>query len=126
MRGGIAGYVYVFVRDNFDALDMASGFKNLFQNLLGNARIHSANIQRSLVWLGCGTADEPPSRSGRGHTGNRHRRSDGRRNRVCVLRDNDWGKRWRRHMAGLIPLARSIILVLRHDEMNFAGASSST
>lgn len=29
-------------------------------------------------------------------------------------------------MAGLIPLARSIILVLRHDEMNFAGASSST
>lgn len=44
------------VRDDLDALDVASRLEDLAQNILRDTGIQSTNIQRPLVGLGRGTA----------------------------------------------------------------------
>lgn len=91
---------YILVRDNLNALDMTGGLEDLAQDLLGDARVQATNIQRTLVGLGSGTTTERAAAAGRDDAAliaaGAHRRGDGGRDGVSVLRDV---KRRGRHMS---------------------------
>jgi hypothetical protein len=78
----------VLVGDDLDAQDMADGVKDLLQHLLRHARVQAADVQRPLVGLGRGSANEAAGTLGRHDVlaavhGRRHGRGDG----IGVLRD---------------------------------------
>jgi hypothetical protein len=57
---------HIFVWDDFDTLHMASCFKDLLQNVLGDSAIQATNIKSSLVWLRS-SATHITTSAGRGH-----------------------------------------------------------
>ena len=90
---------HVLIRDDLNALNMASGLKDLAQHILRDAGVQSSHVQRPLVrFRGC-TASIGGSAGGRHDaalvSASTHGRGDGRRDGVVVLRDME---RRRRHM----------------------------
>lgn len=112
----------ILVGDDFDVLDMASGLKDLTENILSNTRVQASDVQGALVWLG-GSPTRHVARGvarGRQHAG-RHGRADGRGDRVGVLRDDDGGQGrrghvllWRALVAAVIARRASRSRLLRH------------
>ena len=100
---------HVLVGNNFDVLHMASGLKDLSEHVFSNAGIQATNVQCPLVWFGRRPSDKASSTVGRHHSIFSHRRSYSGRDGVCVLRDDDWRKRWGWHMSAL----RVAILISR-------------
>jgi hypothetical protein len=60
------------VRDNLDALDVASGLENLAQNVLGDTGVQASDIQCPLVRLRRSTARGVTSSAGGRHDTTRH------------------------------------------------------
>lgn len=103
---------YILVGNDLDTLHVPGGFKDLPQDVFGDASIKTSNIQSALVWFGSSPTDKAAG-AGRGHHVAGHRRGDRRRNRIGVLGDHDRGKRWWRHMCRIcLPVALGPIELL--------------
>lgn len=86
------------VGDDLDALDMASGFEDLTQNVLGDPRVQTTNVQCPLVRFRRSTARGVASSAGGRHDTTRHGRADRSRDGIGVLWDDHRGERGRRHV----------------------------
>lgn len=86
---------YVLVRDNFDILYVAGGFKDLAQDILGHTRIQTTHVESSLIRLGRSTSREGTGAGGGHDIVAAHGGGNGGRDRVVVGRDM---QRRRRHM----------------------------
>jgi hypothetical protein len=99
----------ILVRDDLNTLDVTGRLENLTKHVLGDPRIQPTNIQGSFVrFRGGATRDVAWSTAGRRHDIGAHRRANGRRDRVRILRDDDGRKRWWRHVL-LLALVASIV-----------------
>ena len=104
---------YVLIRNDLDADDMASSLKDLFQDILGDARVKTTNVQGPLVWFRGSPAYETTGAGGRHHISG-HRRGNGGRDGVGVLGNHHGraGRRWHVGRIGLtIALGRIVLLV---------------
>ena len=52
---------HVLVWDDLDALHVTGGLENLSENFFRNSWVQTTNIERSLVWLRCGSSDQSSS-----------------------------------------------------------------
>lgn len=95
------------VRDDLNALDVASGLEDLTENIFGHTRVESTNVQSPFVRLRGGTARSVAgaSSAGRRHDSTRHGRADSSRDGVRVLRDDDRSEGGRRHVLSVALLA---------------------
>lgn len=91
-RGG-ANITYVLVGNNLDVLDVPSSLEDLSQDILGDARIQAADIERTLVRLWGGATRERTPAGRRHDLVAAHRRGDGCGNRIVVGR-NVKRRRW--------------------------------
>jgi hypothetical protein len=84
------------VRDDLDALNVASRLEDLTQHIFRDAWVQSSHVQRALVRLGgCTTGHVARAAAGGRHGGHGpagQGRAHGGRDRVGVLGD-DWGER---------------------------------
>lgn len=88
---------YILIGNDLDADHVARGLKNLFKNILRHSWVQSTDVEGSLVGLGGRATNVATSASGRHHVAG-HGRSDGRGDRVRVLRDDHRRSRWGRHV----------------------------
>ena len=116
--GGYAGGLsvrrtHILVGDDLHADHVASGFKDLLEDVLSDPRVQPTHIQGSLVWFRSRSADISTSACGGHHINSGHGRGHGGGNRIGILGNYHRGTRGRGHM-GLVALAialRSIVLL---------------
>ena len=103
--GGVKSYTCILVRNDFDALDMASRLEDLPQHVLGDARVQASHIQGPFVRLRSGaTRDVAGTATGWRHDIGAHWGADCSGNGVVVLRDADFvsaSEHWQSVAAGL-------------------------
>lgn len=103
---------HVLIRNDLNADNVSSSLKNLFQDILSDPGVQTANIKSSLVWL-WGSPAHVPAGAGWGHHVSRHRRGDRRGNRIGILRDHNRRARGRRHMGRIgLTVALSPVVLL--------------
>lgn len=76
---------------------MARGFEDLFEDILSHPGVQTTDVESSLVRLR-GRPAHKPTRAGRRHHVPGHRRGDGGRDRVGILRNHHGRARRRRHV----------------------------
>lgn len=117
---------YVLVRDDLDVLHVSSGLEDLPENLFGNPRVQTANVQSSFVGLGGSAPDGAASAHGRSKAveavGIRHVH----RERVVVLGDVEAERRLGGHALAVaileaLRLARHGAHGGRHGELRRGG-----
>lgn len=103
---------HVLIRDDLHADNVSSSLKDLFQDILSDPLVKTANIKSSFVWL-WGSSAHVPAGAGWGHHVPRHRRCDRRGNRIGILRNHNRRTRGRRHMRriGLAVTLGSVVLL---------------
>lgn len=97
------------VGNNLDALDVASGLKNLTQHFFSYSGVQSSHVEGSLVRFGRGATRHIARPTTAGRHGVQARvarqgRSHGSRDGIRVLRDHDGGERRGRHVLLLLAL----------------------
>lgn len=106
-------FTYVLIGDDLDVLDVAGSLEDLSQDILGDSRVQTTDVQRALVGLRGGAARERATAGRRHDLIATHGRGDGSRYRIRVGWDV---QRWRRHVgigAVAIFVARSSSTGLR-------------
>lgn len=86
---------YVLIGDDLDVLDVTSSLEDLSQDILGDSRVQTTNVQRTLVGFGGGAAGKGATAGRRHDLVAAHGRGNGGRDRVRVGWDV---QRWRRHV----------------------------
>jgi hypothetical protein len=99
----ICGRTYILVWNNLDTLHVASGLKNLLQDILRDSWIQTSHVQGPLVWLGCRSTYIPAGVRRRHHV-SRHRRRDCCRNRVGILWNHHGRQRWWWHVGWILAI----------------------
>lgn len=107
--GGAKSYTCILVRNDFDALDMASRLEDLPQHIFGDARVQASHIQGPFVRLRSGaTRDVTGTATGWRHDIGAHGGADCSGNGVVVLGDDD-GRKRRGHVLLLLALVAAIV-----------------
>lgn len=92
---------YILVRNDFDVLDVSSGFEDLSKHIFRNSWIQTSNIQCALIWLWSSTSNKASCTIRGHHPILSHGRAYSGRDRIGVLRNNDGREGWRGHVRAL-------------------------
>jgi hypothetical protein len=99
---------HVLIRDDLDTDYVPGSLEDLFEDVFGDSRVKPAHVQCPFVRFWCRSTDHS-SRGRRQCTA----RSDGGRNVIIVLWDDDRRERWRTHGGGRMSITARRRIITR-------------